>query len=178
VPYGSVAPAHSVTVMSASKGWNLPGLKCAQVLLTADADVDRWEELPGHERCSAAPLGVAANRAAYTEGRAWLAELLGELEDRHRLLGGMLPDLLPELVAAQPDATYLAWLDCTATGLADPAGFFLAEAGVALGDGARFGAAGRGHVRLNLATTPDVLAAIVERMAGALTRRRAGPRAG
>lgn len=177
VPYGSVAPGHSVTVTSASKGWNLPGLKCAQVLLTADADVDRWEELPAHERCSATPLGVAANRAAYADGGAWLQELLDELEEQRRLFDAARAEQLPELVTAEADATYLAWLDCTATGVADPAAFFL-EAGVALGDGARFGAAGRGHVRLNLATTPDVLTAVVERMAGALTARRAGPRAG
>ncbi|MCX6465537.1 MAG: aminotransferase class I/II-fold pyridoxal phosphate-dependent enzyme [Pseudonocardiales bacterium] len=177
VPYGSVAPGHSVTVTSASKGWNLPGLKCAQVLLTADADVGRWETLPAHERCSAAPMGVAANRAAYTAGTAWLDALRAELDANRRLLDGLLAERLPEVVPAEGGATYLAWLDCTATGVDDPAAFFL-DAGVALGDGERFGRVGRGHVRLNYATSPAVLERIVERMAGALSRRRAGPRAG
>jgi cysteine-S-conjugate beta-lyase len=177
-PYAAIAPQHAVTVTSASKGWNLPGLKCAQLVLTADADPARWETLPGHEQNGAAPLGVVANRAAYTGARGWLDELRGELDANRRLLDDLLAERLPELVVAEADATYLAWIDGTATGLDDPAGFFLERAGVALGDGAAFGAAGRGHVRLNCATTPDVLVAIVERMADALRRRRAAPRAG
>lgn len=178
VPYAAVAPHHTATVTSASKGWNLPGLKCAQVVLTAPGDVPRWDALPAHERCSAAPLGVAANRAAYTGATGWLDELRAELDAQRRLLGALLAERLPELVPAESGATYLAWLDCTATGLDDPAAFLLREAGVALGDGAGFGAAGRGHVRLNYATTPAVLEAVVERTARALTRRRTGPRAG
>lgn len=183
LPYAAVAPHHTATVTSASKGWQLPGLKCAQVVLTADGDDGRWDALPLHERCSAAPLGVAANRAAYTAATGWLDELRGELDAQRRLLERLLAARLPELVPAEGDATYLTWLDCTATGLADPAAFFLDEAGVALGDGAGFGAAGRGHVRLNHATTPAVLEAVVDRMAAALdrrplSRRRGAPRAG
>jgi cystathionine beta-lyase len=175
-PYASVAPGHAVTLLSASKGWNLPGLKCAQVVLTADGDAARWETVPAPER-GATRLGAAANTAAYAEGGPWLAALHEELAANRALLERLLAGLLPELVAAESAATYLTWLDCTATGLADPAAFFLEEARVALSDGAAFGAAGRGCVRLNHATSPAVLTEIVERMADAL-RRRGAPRAG
>lgn len=176
-PYATVAPGHTATVLSASKGWNLPGLKCAQVVLTAEGDAARWEAV--HEtELSVSPLGVAAQRAAYVEGGPWLAALHDALAVNRALLDRLLAERLPGLVPAASGATYLTWLDCTATGLADPAGFFLDEARVALGDGAHFGAVGRGHVRLNHATAPTVLTEIVERMAGALSRRRAGPRAG
>lgn len=175
-PYASVAPGHAVTLLSASKGWNVPGLKCAQVVLTADGDAARWETVPAPER-GATPLGTAANTAAYAEGGPWLAALHDELAANRALLERLLAGLLPELVAAESAATYLTWLDCTATGLADPAAFFLEEARVALSDGAAFGAAGRGCVRLNHATSPAVLTEIVERMADAL-RRRGARRAG
>ncbi len=175
VPYATVAPHHTVTLTSASKGWNVPGLKCAQAVLTVDGDVTRWDAVPEPARAPA-PLGIAANRAAYTGGHAWLDALLGELETNRGLLDGLLADRLPDLVPSAADATYLTWLDAGATGLADPAGFFLEHARVALGDGAAYGAAGRGHVRLNLGTSPQVLTAIVDRMADALARRRsAGP---
>jgi cystathionine beta-lyase len=67
----------------------------------------------------------------------------------------------------------LAWLDCRALGLDNPAAFFLQHARVALNDGAGFGAPGRGHVRLNLATSRTILTTIVQNMAAALSQARA-----
>jgi cystathionine beta-lyase len=72
-----------------------------------------------------------------------------------------------------PEATYLAWLDCRALELApDPQRFFLERAGVALSDGAPFGDAGKGFVRLNFATSRAILDEILERMAKALAEAR------
>jgi cysteine-S-conjugate beta-lyase len=67
------------------------------------------------------------------------------------------------------DATYLAWLDCRALGLGDdPAEVFLGRGRVALSSGIPFGSGGAGHVRLNLATSPEVLTEAVRRMASVL----------
>ena len=177
VPYASVSPqaaAHSVTVTSASKGWNLPGLKCAQVVLTAEADVRRWEELPAFERFGASPLGIVANRAAYASGAPWLAAVLDHLDGNRRLLAELLATHLPDAGYHVPQATYLGWLDCRPLGLVDPAAFFLDMARVAVSDGAEFGAAGRGHVRLNFGTSRRVLVEIVERMGAAVRSRAPG----
>jgi cysteine-S-conjugate beta-lyase len=172
VPYPSVsdaAAAHSVTLTSASKGWNLPGLKCGQVVLTAPADAQRWRDgVPVFEQNAASPLGVAANRAAYTAGAGWLADVVGYLAENRRLLGELLAAQLPAVGYRAPDATYLAWLDCRPLGLTDPAAFFLERARVAVADGANFGEVGRGFVRLNFGTVRPVLTEMIERMGQAI----------
>lgn len=179
VPYAAVsevAAGHSITSTSASKGWNLPGLKCAQVILGNDADRRRWEEVGGFASHGASTLGVVANTAAFRDGGPWLQRVLAYLDGNRRLLADLLADLLPEVGYTPPEGTYLAWLDCRALDLPEAtAGFFAEEAGVVLVDGARCGDEGRGFVRLNFATTAAILEQMVTRMAGAVRRR---PRAG
>lgn len=174
VPYASLSPAtaaHTVTATSASKAWNLPGLKCAQILLTSPADIAAWESVGMLVSHGASTPGVRANTAAYRHGGDWLDEIIGYLDGNRRLLGDLLAEHLPEVGYTQPEGTYLAWLDCRDTKLGDsPAPFFRDRAGVVLNDGPTFGAAGRGHVRLNMATPRPILTEIVHRMAAALHR--------
>jgi cysteine-S-conjugate beta-lyase len=172
VPYASVAEhaaAHSVTATAASKGWNLPGLKCAQLILTSDADAAVWAEQGFMYEHGASTPGVWATTAAYRGGRAWLADVLGYLDGSRKLLAEWLAGQLPAVRYQPPEGTYLAWLDCRDLGLdASPAEFFLAKARVLLTDGAACGEAGDGHVRLNFATPRPILAEIVRRMAEAV----------
>ena len=168
VAAASLDPDTVVTVTSASKAWNLPGLKSAQVVLTNDDDPGRWPEYAGAEIGST--LGLFANAAAYRAGRPWLDDVLARLESNRRLLTGLIRAHMPELGFTTPDGTYLAWLDFTAYGLADPAAFFMEEAGVALTDGAPFGSGIEGHVRFNFATFEPILIEIIEKMAAALAR--------
>ena len=90
IPYASTsdaAAAHTLTATSASKGWNLPGLKCAQVILSNEPDRQRWEEMGFFAAHGASNPGVAANIAAYRHGEAWLDEVVGYLDESRRLLG-------------------------------------------------------------------------------------------
>jgi cysteine-S-conjugate beta-lyase len=171
-PYASLSPVtagHTVTATSASKAWNLPGLKAAQLLLSNEADVARWAPVAEHVAHQAGYLGVLANTVAYTEGEGWLAGVLGYLDGNRRLLGELLAGHLPEIRYTPPQGTYLAWLDCRALPVeGSPGEFFLRRAGVALVDGPECGRAGAGHARLNLATPRPVLRTIVERMAAVL----------
>lgn len=170
VPYASVSAAaagHSVTLVSASKGWNLPGLKCAQVVLTSDADADRWDSLAFVQTLGASTHGIVANLAAYSAGAGWLADTVSYLDGNRRLLAELLAEHLPAVRYRAPQATYLAWLDCRGLGLTDPAAFFADEARVLVNDGATFGAVGRGFVRLNFATSAPILRRIVRRMGAA-----------
>jgi cystathionine beta-lyase len=175
VPYASVseeAAGHTVTAVSASKAWNLPGLKCAQLVLSNDADAELWSEVGFMAEHGAANLGVVANTAAYEQGGPWLADVLSYLDGNRRLLGDLLSEHLPEAGYTPPEGTYLAWLDCRALGLGDrPAEFFLEQAGVALTDGPACGTVGAGFVRLNFATPRPLLQQKVERMAAALRGR-------
>jgi cystathionine beta-lyase len=172
VPYASVAEqaaAHSVTATAASKGWNLPGLKCAQLILTSDADAAIWAEHGHMYEHGASTPGVWATTAAYRGGRAWLADVVSYLDGSRKLLAEWLAGQLPAVRYQPPEGTYLAWLDCRDLALDDsPAEFFLAKARVLLTDGAACGGAGDGHVRLNFATPRPILAEIVRRMAEAV----------
>jgi cysteine-S-conjugate beta-lyase len=174
VPYASldeVLAGHAVTATSASKAWNLPGLKCAQLVLSNAADADRWARVGLHAEHGASNLGVVANTAAYTAGAGWLADVLAYLDGNRRLLAELLATHLPGVRYTPPEGTYLAWLDCRELGLPASAGeFFLERAGVALVDGPECGAPGAGHVRLNFATPRPVLETIVDRMAASLGR--------
>jgi cystathionine beta-lyase len=173
VPYATVSEAaarHTVTATSASKAWNLPGAKCAQLVLSNDHDVETWTRVGHLAEHGASTLGVVASIAAYEEGGPWLDELLGHLDGSRRLLGELLADQIPEIGYVAPEGTYLAWLDCRALGLELPGDFFLERAGVALTDGALCGEAGTGFVRHNFATPRPVLEQTVAQMAEALRR--------
>ena len=171
VPYASLSPvtaAHTLTATSASKAWNLPGLKCAQVVLSSDADRETWAGIGPLAEHGAATLGVVANTAAYESGGPWLAEVLSYLDGNRRLLSRLVADLLPGVIYPPPEGTYLGWLDFRATGPADPAAYFLEKAGVAMTDGALCGEAGRGFGRFTFALPRPILREAVERIAAAM----------
>src|ERR1700689_5122874 len=93
LPYASTSEAaasHTLTATSASKAWNLPGLKCAQVILSNEPDRQRWEQMGFFAAHGASNPGVVANIAAYRHGEAWLDEVIGYLDDSRRLLGRLL----------------------------------------------------------------------------------------
>ena len=159
-----------VSVTSASKAFNLAALKTALVV-TADPAarelVDRMPPLHEH----AGLLGLIASEAAFDEGDPWLDAVIEQLAANRDQLGRDLAQRLPAIAWKPPQATYLAWLDCTGLGLGDePAEVFLNEGRVALGRGLDYGAPGAGHVRLNFATSPGHLTDAVARMARAVPR--------
>lgn len=172
VPYLSVAGASSgFSVMAASKAWNLPGLKCAVAIAGPDAAPD-LARMPAEVSHGPSHLGALAHTAALRDGGPWLDAALAGLDANRRLLGRLLGEHLPTVTWTPPEASYLAWLDCTALRLADPAAggtaeenaaaaepapVFLAQARVALGSGRSFGTGGAGHVRLNFATSTAIL---------------------
>lgn len=164
----SIAPETVVTVTSASKAWNLPGLKCAQIVLTNGADAEFWQGHYTPDKVGVGTFGLIANAAAYSSSREWFADVLKRLEGNRDLLGELIAEHLPRVGYRRPDATYLAWLDFSHYGLDDPGLFCLEEAEVALTGGGPFGEGGSGHARLNFATHPHILTEIIERIAGAL----------
>ncbi|MEV0638239.1 aminotransferase class I/II-fold pyridoxal phosphate-dependent enzyme [Streptomyces sp. NPDC050619] len=169
VPYLSVPGGEDgLSLMSASKAWNLAGLKAALAIAGpgAAADLARMPEEVGH---GPSHLGVIAHTAALREGTAWLDALLAGLDGNRRLLTDLLAEHLPAVVHRPGEATYLAWLDCRALALGDdPADAFLHRGRVAVNSGLPFGTGGAGHVRLNLATSPEIIEEGVRRMAAAL----------
>lgn len=155
-----------VALVAASKAFNLAGLKAAQVVAGSEESMRRLTELiPVEVTYSAGHLGVIASMAAYREGDDWLDTTRGRIAANGELLAGLLAEHLPGVTYTRGESTYLAWLDCRELGLGDdPAAVFLERGRVAVNAGADFGTQGSGFVRLNLATTPEILAEAVHRM--------------
>ena len=156
-----------ISVTSASKAFNLAALKAALVVTADPAARDVVGRMPSlHEH--AGLLGVIAAEAAFEDGEPWLDAVIGQLAANRDQLGRDLAETLPEISWRPPQATYLAWLDCTGLALGDePAEAFLREGRVALGRGLDYGAPGAGHARLNFATSSGHLSDAIERMARA-----------
>ena len=109
---------------------------------------------------------MLATVAAFSEGEPWLDRLLATLDHRRALLSTLLWDRLPTVAWHPPEATFLAWLDCSALGSDNQArDRFLERGRVALEPGLRFGAVGSGYTRLNFATSADILDQAIARMA-------------
>ncbi|MGV9455875.1 MalY/PatB family protein [Streptomyces sp. NPDC003635] len=171
VPYLSVPGAENgLSLMSASKAWNLAGLKAA--LATAGPGAaDDLARLPEEVSHGPSHLGVIAHTAALRDGGDWLDAVLSGLDDNRRLLRDLLSEELPGVRYRPGEGTYLAWLDCRDLGLGDdPASVFLERGRVALNSGIPFGTGGAGFVRLNLATSPELVTEAVRRMAAAVDR--------
>ncbi len=172
VPYASVSPVaagHSVTATSASKAWNVPGLKAAQLVVTDDDAADVWQRRGTWTEHLTATPGVLAHTAAYDDGEDWLGDVLGYLDGNRRLVADHLAEHLPAVGHTPPEGTYLAWLDLRAYGLEHPAAWLREHAGVALTDGIQCGAVGEGFVRLTLATPRPILREILTRLTEALS---------
>ena len=175
VPYASLsatAAGHTVTATSASKAWNLPGLACGQLILSADDDRAALGGSRG-SRCTGRRCSVWSRRARPTNRAArGSTACSAHLDGNRHTLAALLAEHLPEVRFVVPEGTYLAWLDLRALGLGDHPGEVLLErTGVALVDGPQCGAPGRGHARLNFATPRPVLELVVRRMADAVRER-------
>ncbi|MGB0119960.1 MAG: aminotransferase class I/II-fold pyridoxal phosphate-dependent enzyme [Solirubrobacterales bacterium] len=168
VPYLGVSDAAAewgICLSSASKTFNLAGLSCA-VFATASTHARQViQELPfgathpGH-------FGVIASQAAFESGDDWLDQVLSQLDTNRHLLRELLREHLPEVGYVQPEAGYLAWLDCRLLDLGDdPSEAFLNTGRVALSPGPQFGEGGAGFARLNIGTSPALIEEAVVRMA-------------
>ena len=170
VPFHTIdhpAARQAVVFASASKGWNIPGLKCGIAVAgggeTAAILAQRWEAL------LASHLGVHASVAALRHARGWLDAAVAQIDRNTRQLSALLAEWLPGVGYQPPQASFLAWLDCRDLGLGDdPAAVFLDRGKVALSPGPDFGTQGRGCARLNIGTAPELIADAVARMAAAI----------
>ena len=169
VSLGEEAAAHGLTLASASKAWNLAGLKCGLVVSGSPAGAELAARLPESLRFHAGHFGVLGSVAAFTDGGPWLDALLRHLDANRRRLTSLLDEALPAVRYVMPEGGYLAWLDCRELGLGDdPAAAFLERGRVALSPGPSFGTGGEGFARLNFGTSSALLAEAVRRMASAL----------
>ena len=157
-----------ISLVSASKAFNLAGLKCAAAVTASERMRSVTDRLPYQGQWRVGQFGLLATVAAFTDDGRWLDALLATLDARRAQLGDLLAERLPRIRWSPPEATYLSWLDCRAIGSGEtPRDLFLDKGRVALEPGPRFGPEGSGWVRLNFGTSAQILDEAIRRMAQA-----------
>jgi len=178
IPYASLnepTAQHTITAISASKAWNLAGLKCAQLIVTSDAHHQIMLPKKFLITHGASTPGVEASIAAYRDGGDWLDEATAYIARNIELAAEILGDAFGERAFVPPQGSYIGWLDVRDI---DPsphntvADLLLHDAHIALTDGAKCGRAGAGHVRIILATPTPILEKILTALVATLTPRR------
>lgn len=176
IPMASLGPQvaeRTVTLNSASKAFNIAGLRCSVASCGSAKLRSRFASaIPDHLLGRPSRFGIEATVAAWTGGEEWLGQVLAYLE-RNRQRVETAASEIAGVRHHPPEGTYLAWLDCTRLELpaASPYEFFLEQAKVALSDGAEFGRPGDGCVRLNFATSAEILEQILDRITSSIRRR-------
>ncbi len=158
-----------VSLLSASKAWNLAGMKCAVIVAGSPSAEAELQRLPESLRYHVGHFGVLASIAAFTEGGLWLDECVRHIAANRVLLSELVTEKLPGVGYREPEAGYLAWLDFRTTTLGDdPADVLHTVGRVALSPGPPMGDEGIGFARLNFGTSPAILTEAVERIAATL----------
>lgn len=173
-PIASLSPeiaARSVTLMSASKAWNIAGMKTAFAVVQNAELRERFNAGRLGLVDSVNALGLEATQAAYQDGAEWLAQVNAYLQDNRDYLAHALETRFPGIRMRLPQSTYLAWLDCSALDIQHPQQFFLNEAKVALSCGLEFGDDCAQFVRLNFGCPRPMLEEALARMERALLNR-------
>lgn len=169
VPIGALDDSvarRTITLMAPSKTWNIPALYCAFAIIPDPALRKRYRNAMRGLIPQPNVLGMVATEAAYRDGDPWRQALLAYLRGNEARVADRIA-AMPGLSSTRVEATYLAWIDCRAAGLDDPARFFEAS-GVGLSDGTAFGQPG--FVRLNFGCSRATLEEALSRMQRAISR--------
>jgi cystathionine beta-lyase len=172
VPFASLGPEvaeRTITITSATKAYNTPGLRCGIMHFGSSALHERFiARMPDRLLGRVSRFGIDATLAAWRarDCDPWLEQVMTDLQLNRERVARFIAAELPAIRHYSPDASYLAWLDCRELDLPiSPQQFFLEQARVALTDGTDFGTPGRGHVRLNFGTSPEILDQLLGRLA-------------
>jgi len=173
IPFASLsreAAARTVTITSATKSFNIPGLRCGVMHFGALELRDRFaKRIPTRLLGSGNAMGIDATVAAWTQSDAWLDKVMAHLTNARDLLVETVHKELPDIRCHAPEGTYLAWLDCGKLRLNTPAfQFFHDHARVAFSPGENFDPACPQFVRFNFATSLPLIEQILERVVGAV----------
>lgn len=176
IPMASVsdaAAARTVTISAASKAFNLAGLRTAVAFVGHEGVRKLIDDLPSHALGGLSTPGLEATLACWTEGEEWLGAVVQHLTEQRNHLAVRLAAEVPGSRFQLPEATYLNFIDLGGAGLGDDPAPVLEEHGLAVNPGLAFGTNGQGHIRLNTATSREILDAMIDRIASAVAERSA-----
>jgi cystathionine beta-lyase len=166
---GADAESVSVTVTAASKGWNIAGLKCAIIISQNTEMNSKLANLAPAMHYRASLLGGFATAVAFADSGVWLDTVIAQLDHNRHLIKKLLAEKLPTVRYHIPQNSYLAWLDLDSLHLgADPSVTLLEKGRVAFNPGHSYGKQCDQYVRLNFATSPEIITEAIDRIARAI----------
>ena len=168
---GKEAEDVGITITSASKGWNIAGLKCAIIISQNEKINEELKKLPIALHYRASLLGAFASVAAFESGEPWLDSVVKNLDENRNLLEKLIQDQIPAIAYRKPQSTYLAWLDLSDMNLGEnPTEAILEKAKVALNPGSIYGPDFAAFARFNFATSPSLIREAVQRISTAFPK--------
>lgn len=171
VPYAKLSPqtaAHTVTAVATSKGWNIPGLKAAQLILSGDADLELWTQRDPVPSLRGSILGALAAIAAYRESVDWLDSLTARLAENRDYFTNELTTAIADIDFVRPQATYLGWVGVANTSIEDPTTHIQTHGNVLVTAGSGCGKGFESFIRFNFALQPHILEDATQRLVRAL----------
>ena len=163
-----------ISFVSATKAFSFAGLKCAQIVAQGERSTSILDRLPHAIHSRASLYGAVASSVAYGQCEPWLDAVIDYLDGARNHLAKLVSEKLPRVGYCKPDAGYFGWLDLrgvlNAEQIQDVANLMIEHGRIAVASGSLYGAGGRGFIRINFATSGEILEEAVDRIALALSR--------
>ena len=166
---------NTITCIAPSKTFNLAGLSTSSVIISNPVLRKTFNRVVDNLHVGSGNIfGTAASIAAYTHGQEWLDALLDYLDHNIDFVADYCAKMIPEIIPVKPEATYMIWLDCRKFGMTgkELQHFFVNKAGVGMNEGSTFGPGGEGFMRMNLATTHQIVMKAMEQIEKAVSLLR------
>jgi len=178
VPIATISPEIAditVTCIAPSKTFNLAGLSTSSVIISNPVLRKYFTRKIEHLHIGNGNIfGTVASIAAYSKGGEWLYELIDYLDRNVNIVSDYCIELIPEIIPVKPEATYMIWLDCRKLGMngKELQDFFINKAGVGMNEGSTFGPGGEGFMRMNIATSHQIVTKAMQQIENAVSGLR------
>jgi cysteine-S-conjugate beta-lyase len=165
----------TITCIAPSKTFNLAGLSTSSVIISNPVLRKKFNgAIESFHIGNGNVIGTVASIAAYSNGHEWLDSLLEYINHNINFVIDYCEKMIPEIIPVKPEATYMIWLDCQKFGMTgkELQNFFVNNAGIGMNEGSTFGPGGEGFLRMNLATTHNVVIKAMEQIEKAVSSLR------
>jgi cystathionine beta-lyase len=158
-----------IAFLSATKAWNIAGLKCAQIVAQSKTTQEIVKKLPAAIHSRASLFGAVASATAWHHSVDWLDAVIKDLTQKRELLQSLVTQHLPGVHCVQPQGGYFGWLDLRAINIKDDiTEHFLTHGKIAIAAGHLYGPGGAGFIRMNFATSEEIVREAVNRIERAI----------